>query len=296
MKSLDIPARAILPIPRVFRPESDAFDQEYAARGLPVVVQGVVDQWPAWNAWPAERINAVSGERSVKITQYEGNSKNHTRAVQMRVRDFIESVIERRPGSDILAWNGELVADTLPELAAEIRLPYLVRTRSSDTVAFVAGPREWPYRHVCNQFHYHPGLHAFAAQVQGRKLFRLYGPAESAALYPPRAWEKIPFRSAIEVHQQDLSRFPRLADAVCYETILEPGEMLFIPAGWWHLVANEEFAVLVTTFYPAPMVHWAFPHIPGFATLIDRIRRPRVWIDRLKPGHRGLASLAAASQ
>lgn len=290
MKSMDIAARGILPIPRVYRPDPDVFEKEYAARGLPVVIQGVADQWPACNAWPAERIIQECGGHDVKITRYEGNSKNGARSVQMRVGEFVDAVSQRKPGSEVLAWNGELVADSLPEMAAELELPYLVRTKSSDTVAFIAGPREWPYRHVCNQFHYHPGLHAFAAQVQGRKLFRLYGPAESAALYPPHAWEKIPFRSAIEVHQQDLSAFPRLTNAICYETVLETGEMLFIPAAWWHLVGNEDFAVLITTFYPAPISHWAFPHIPGFATLIDRMRRPKIWRDRFKPGHRGLGA------
>jgi hypothetical protein len=294
MKTLDIAARAVLPIPRVVRPDPDVFEREYAARGLPVVIQGVVEKWPACKAWPAERIVNECGGHDVKITRYEGNSKNAARSIQMRVGEFVQAVAESRPGSEVLAWNGELVADSLPELAAELELPYLVRTKSSDTVAFIAGPRAWPYRHVCNQFHYHPGLHAFAAQVQGRKLFRLYGPAESRSLYPPPWWESIPFRSAIEVHRDDLSAYPRLTEAVCYETILEAGEMLFIPASWWHLVANEEFAVLVTTFYPAPVTHWSFPKIPGLATLFDRIRRPKVWLDRFKPGHRGLAAATSS--
>lgn len=290
MKSFDIPARAILPVPRIYRPDPDVFEKEYAARSLPVIIQGVASEWPACGRWTPERIIRECGRHEVKITRYEGNSKNTPTPVQMPVGEFVEAVSQRKPGSEVLAWNGELVADSLPELAAELRLPYLVRTKSSDTVAFIAGPREWPYRHVCNQFHYHPGLHAFAAQVQGRKIFRLYGPAETRALYPPSWWARIPFRSHIEIHRDDLSSYPLLPQAVCYEAILEPGEMLFIPAAWWHLVGNEEFAVLITTFYPAPVAHWQIPQTPGIATLFDRVRRPKVWLDRSKPGHRGLGA------
>jgi hypothetical protein len=42
--------------------------------------------------------------------------------------------------------------------------------------------------------------------------------------------------SAVDVERADLERFPLFAHARHYDTVLGPGDMLFIPHGWWHYV------------------------------------------------------------
>src|ERR1041385_3595589 len=294
MRELDVPARAIVPIPSIEKPDPDLFEREYARRSVPVIIKGVASEWPACGQWPMERLVSECGRNLVNITRYVDNSSKGSQFVRMRVGEFVKSLTEPpRENGDVLAWNGEFVSQTLPQLARELRLPYLVRPNRSHTVAFMAGPRQWPYRHVSNQFHYHPGLHAFAAQIQGRKLFRLYSPAETRCLYPVPWWRAVPSRSTIEIHRDDFTRFPRLGHAVCQEAWLETGDLLFIPSGWWHLVANESFAIVITTFYPAPFLQWRLASIPGIGTCIDRLRRRKLWKMRKAPGHLGLITSAA---
>ena len=40
--------------------------------------------------------------------------------------------------------------------------------------------------------------------------------------------------SQVDLEQPDLQKFPRFGRAKRYELMLEPGDMLFIPAFWWH--------------------------------------------------------------
>ncbi|CAG8571702.1 12888_t:CDS:2 [Acaulospora morrowiae] len=114
--------------------------------------------------------------------------------------------------------------------------------------------------------------HNLLAQVVGRKYVRLYSPNETYKVYP---FEKDGFlnntsqvsaacsRSAfffccmtrifeanqtfivvlnrmskVEVENPNLDQFPLFATAQYKECILEPGELLYIPPGWWHYVRS----------------------------------------------------------
>ena len=42
----------------------------------------------------------------------------------------------------------------------------------------------------------------------------------------------------IDIDNPDLSEFPRFAEVTRYEAFLEPGDVLFIPALWFHNVIS----------------------------------------------------------
>ncbi|MGY2735258.1 ribosomal protein L16 Arg81 hydroxylase [Sphingomonas sp. UYP23] len=46
--------------------------------------------------------------------------------------------------------------------------------------------------------------------------------------------------------QHSAVRYPALADATQYDVILEPGEILFMPLGWWHQVKSLDFSITLT--------------------------------------------------
>ena len=59
------------------------------------------------------------------------------------------------------------------------------------------------------------------------------------------------------------------------EFIQEPGDTVFVPAGWWHCVVNLEFSFAVTEnlFMPAA-IQVAWPQLqldfPAFTTYVER--------------------------
>ena len=76
------------------------------------------------------------------------------------------------------------------------------------------------------------GTHAFLMQVYGRKQFIIYPPNQEQYLYPSPEKENLSLINSLD--NPDLEKFPLFAKAEATVFVLEPGELLFIPAHWWH--------------------------------------------------------------
>lgn len=86
-------------------------------------------------------------------------------------------------------------------------------------------------------------------QLHGAKKIVLFSPSQAANLYPfpisVHLRHGLKLRccySQVELENPDLRSFPKLKEALQhkYEVILERGETLFIPSGWWHEVTTLE--------------------------------------------------------
>jgi hypothetical protein len=69
-------------------------------------------------------------------------------------------------------------------------------------------------------------------QFYGRKKVVLISPQYSRLLY------KLPFNthSLVDLDKPDYDKFPGLRYVETYECILEPGDALFMPSGYWHYI------------------------------------------------------------
>lgn len=95
-------------------------------------------------------------------------------------------------------------------------------------------------------------------QVAGHKYVRLYSRQQTPMLYvdsksdsssaksATRAQRNI---SAVNIEQPNLQQHPEFVAAQFTECVLAPGEMLFIPAKYWHYVRSLSSAVSVNFWY-----------------------------------------------
>ena len=83
------------------------------------------------------------------------------------------------------------------------------------------------------RLHYDP-FHNLYDQVVVKKRWLIFSPEQSSLLYTYPWYTRLFWCSQVDVNQPDLKRFPKFRDAKPLEVITEPGEILFLPAGWWH--------------------------------------------------------------
>lgn len=95
-------------------------------------------------------------------------------------------------------------------------------------VTFFVGPRGRTYGLHYDFFN----VHTFITQLHGTKDFRFYSPDQSEYMYPNVDHPKV--SDVNDPWTPDFERYPLFRKARGLEFTANPGDTLFVPAGWWH--------------------------------------------------------------
>jgi len=71
-------------------------------------------------------------------------------------------------------------------------------------------------------------------------------------------------RSSVNVSDPDPEAFPRFLTATRWRTVLDPGDMLFIPAYWFHEVRTVSTSISVNFWWRPPIDHCALPGLSRY--------------------------------
>lgn len=77
----------------------------------------------------------------------------------------------------------------------------------------------------------------FLIQISGTKKFTLISPQYSDKLYANKE-AKFPNISRVDLRNVDYDKYPLLVEVDMLEITIEPGDILYLPAFWWHQVSS----------------------------------------------------------
>ncbi len=242
-----------------------SFFEAYAQNEKPVVLKDFAHDWPALKKWTPKYFIEKYGDNEVQV--FNGNfsrpGKTYMgKATTMKFSKYLESILVS--GQDLRMFLYNIVSKA-PELKDDVSLPPLMKGFSKRFLFMFFGPKG-----AVTQIHYDIDMsHVFHTAIVGRKRFVLFPQSESKKLY------RHPFtiRSYVDVDNPDLQKYPMLKEAEGYEVILEPGETLFIPSGFWHHVVYEEAGYAISLRCPH---HRFYKRIEGvfnllFMQMVDRL-------------------------
>ena len=110
---------------------------------------------------------------------------------------------------------------------------------------------------------HHDPYHNILCQVVGKKYIRLYSPHESSKLQPRSNEISVDGRSIdmsntslVDITVMELSpdedwdaTYPGISDVPYVECVLEAGQALYIPIGWWHYVRSSSVGISVSFWW-----------------------------------------------
>jgi lysine-specific demethylase 8 len=223
------------------------FRREYLRSRRPVVLTGAIDHWPA-RAWTAEGLAERLGDCAVNLALLDAG----------HVRADLERGIRFAP-SRLGAFLADLERGAPPRYYLRLRLagphralrdeldvpPYCLGRLALDVSLLMGG------RGTIVDLHYDM-LHNLVAQLRGTRRITLFSPAEAGRMYPYPLRTLHWHHSRVAFEAPDPAAFPRFREARPLQVDLGPGEMLFIPRGWWHHFESLDASLAVNFFWLTP--------------------------------------------
>ncbi|KAJ3021948.1 Lysine-specific demethylase 8 [Thoreauomyces humboldtii] len=244
-------------VPQLTVPPLTEFASHLVAQ-TPILIQGALTHWPALSDRPwSDRtyLRSAAGEhRVVPVELGKDYTDQQWTQKLMPFGEFLDvHVFGPRDASKPVGYlaQHDLFAQ-IPRLAEDIVVPdycYVDPGDDDDDPMPDVATNAWiGPEGTISPLHTDPKNNLFA-QVVGRKYVRLYSPKRSDAVYPHDQSSMLGNTSQVNVEEPDLDAFPLFAKAPYLETLIGPGELLFIPVGWWHYVRSLSPSISVSFWF-----------------------------------------------
>lgn len=211
------------------------FYRYYVLRNQPVVIPRMAAHWKATRLWSPTYFKENFGDEEIEMMDgREGdpycdqNYKAHQKTTTMRA--FVERIEATEGESNdfyLVANNRNIERTGFSKLFEDVEIDesFFDRTRRESYHSFWFGPRgtKTPLHHDTTNILFF--------QIYGQKRIRLISPLHTELLVQLRN-----FYSQVDCDGTPPALLDQFPSVSIKEVVLEPGDGLFLPAGWWHQV------------------------------------------------------------
>ena len=211
------------------------FKRNYYDPMKPVILTGLAKQWPAYHKWNWDYFKKIVGD--VEVGVYNNIKSDAYTPVNkaddyMKFGDYLDMIQKGPVGLRIFLFN---IFQHAPEIVSDFAWPEHLMKGFVKRFPMLFTGGQGSVTHI----HFDIDLsHIMHTQFAGRKRVLLFPYEEQHKLYR-KPWEVLSLVN-FEKYFDDkdnklqLDKYPALKYAKGYEMILEHGDTLFMPAGYWH--------------------------------------------------------------
>lgn len=254
---------------RLENPDPEFFKREYLHKNRPCIITGVASQWKAMQ-WTPEYFKTSFPGAELRYEIWDGREEmNDPLEFQARqtyvdttMGEFLERMLNTQEPSRKYYCAQFKLFKVLPQLVKDFGSmdefmgleaygPKVLSNKLKIDPFLWLGPAG-----VLSTLHFDRADNFFV-QLYGRKKWLHIPPEQSKNLYYPCAGfcESLFHFSPVDVEHPDLKKWPLYSQVEPIETIVEPGEMVFTPAGWWHYVRALDPSISMNFFWLRPLDH-----------------------------------------
>ncbi len=204
------------------------FLQNYVKPQKPLVIENLIEDWPAFTKWNLDYIKEAVGDKVVPlyddrpVDYKDGFNEPHAK---MKMKDYI-SLLQKEPTRyRIFLYN---ILKDVPSLQKDFKFPDIgLRIMKSMPMLFFGGQDSFTFMHydidLANILHFH---------FHGKKECILFPYEEKKYLY--KVPNSLITHESIDFSKPDFEKWPALKKAKGYIAELEHGHVLYMPEGYWH--------------------------------------------------------------
>ena len=221
----------------------DEFRAEYLYPRRPVVLTDLTREWPAMTRWKPTFFQQELGNRKVILSA----GRQRYRTTLRWFGDYLNRhrfTLSTPSTTPPLYLRNLVISQELPDLAMDFMVPKLFTPNWFDLwpikeILPVTAPRAPPQLFIGTPAASLPVIHrdtlmthAWITQIYGKKQVWLVAPSQEACVYPSARDRNHSMVNSLQA--PDFEQFPLMRSASVYTVLLQPGDTLFVPAGWWH--------------------------------------------------------------
>jgi len=219
------------------------FLRDYYTTNRPVIISGMMDDWPAMRKWNLDFFHERFGEREIEVQMGRNASPNYEIerekfVSKIKFSQFIEMIRSSNGTNDfyLTANNNSSNKKALPELWDDIiQIPEYLDGSDRFGGFFWMGPAG-----TITPFH-HDLTNNFMAQVIGRKRVKI-----APSWDMPLMYNDYHVFSRIDGRVTGPNPRPAAEEPQILECLLNAGEILFLPIGCLHFVEGVETSVTIS--------------------------------------------------
>jgi hypothetical protein len=232
--------------------EPHVFQKNFYEPHLPVVIKNLAKAWPAYSKWNWNYFKSLVGEQRVGIynnVKSDAYTPINTADDYKTFGEYIDMISEGPAGWRIFLFN---IFDHAPQLVKDFSWPeHLMKGFVKKyPMLFVGGETSITHMHFDIDL-----SHILHTQFAGRKRVLLFPFEEQHKLYrkPYEVLSLADFSNYYKDGKLNYQQFPALKLAKGYEVVLDHGDTLFMPAGYWHHMEylDSGFAMSLRALQPS---------------------------------------------
>src|SRR5665213_200567 len=210
------------------------FKNHYYLPKKPLVITELAKQWPAYNKWTWDYFKDIVGNERVPLynnVKSDAYTPINTADDYKTFREYVDMIQKGPAGWRIFLFN---IFDHAPQLIGDFTWPENLMKGyvKKYPMLFTGGQSSITHMHFDIDL-----SHILHTQFAGKKKVLLFRHEEQHKLYrkPFEVLSLADFSNYSSGNgNPDYEKFPALKYAKGYELILNPGDTLFMPAGYWH--------------------------------------------------------------
>jgi hypothetical protein len=228
-------------------------------RGQPALVTGGMSEWPAMTRWTHAYLREAEVKDGAALPVFHAATRHDSPRPldgRMPIAEAMDRVWNQRPAAPYpegsLFYVKQRPLQEFPGLLRDVRRPLFYSDGLVEVNLWIGGTGCWSPLHFDRADN-------LMCEVAGTRRVRLYAPEQGAALYPVFAVGTVDdevtpghFSMVGDVRHADLARFPDFAGITpAVDVELGAGEMLYVPAYWWHFVEITSGPAILVNFWYA---------------------------------------------